>query len=120
MTDTENSSVTVKKKAKYSAFIFSTQPRHKFDGKFPFFRKPKEIGKLSIDLQRVFHNDKSQLKFYIPPLDLNHVKFDLRNGYKDFIRKDESVKEYIDNILRWILNNPKQLGLKDTSVVQKR
>ncbi|KAJ8318463.1 hypothetical protein KUTeg_003554 [Tegillarca granosa] len=73
--DTGKDNVTASKKAKYPVCIFPTKPRHRFDGKFPYFRQPKEIGKLSIDLQRAFHNDKSQLKFYIQPDNLNHTDF---------------------------------------------
>ena len=85
----------------------------KYDFKFPFFRQPKEIGFLSLDINRKFSNDKSQLRYYVRPSDLHNVNFDLKMGYNEMIRKDDSSKEYIDDILRWINLNLETFSLQN-------
>ena len=82
-----------------------------FQGPFPFFRQPKEIGSFSQDDFRKFQHDKSQQKYYCPPSDSENVHFDLRVGYKQCIRRDENVKEYLDDLLRWINHNKQKFML---------
>ena len=81
---------------------FMPYPFSKYTGQFPYFRQPKEIGSFSQDHERHFQNDRSQLKFYCPPSDLHSCEFDLQAGYDNFIRRDENVKEYLNDLLRWI------------------
>jgi len=76
-----------------------------YNEKFPFFRQPQEIGFFSLDEARVQQDDRSQLKDYFPPKNSEHCKFDLRYGYDKMIKRDEQVKEYIDNLLHWIMNH---------------
>ena len=90
-----------------------------FDLNFPFFRQPKEIGFLSLDINRKFRNDKSQLKYYIEPPDMKNVQFDLKIGYKEMIRKDENSKEYINDVLRWIIANLEKFTLHDSEQINK-
>ena len=91
---------------------FSVNRLQNFDIKFPYFRQPKEIGFLSLDINRKFSGDKSQLKYYVKPADLKNVAFDLKIGYKEMIRKDENSEEYINDILRWILTNLDKFSLQ--------
>ena len=85
----------------------------KYDFKFPFFRQPKEIGYISLDINRQFSNDRSQLRYYVRPHSMSNINFDLRVGYKEMIRKDDNVKEYIDDILRWINANVEKFSLQN-------
>lgn len=94
-----------------TAYPFKTCPRHSFDKKPPVLRKPKEIGCYSVNKQRCFKHDKSNMKYFINPIDPKRVKFDLTDGYHTMIRKDETKKEYIDNILHWIMCNKEKFQL---------
>ena len=86
-----------------------------YEGNFPAFRQPKEIGCFSKDSARQFHHDKSQLKFYAPPPDPQRCKFDLKHGYSKMIYKDRNIKEYLNNLLRWIMHNKQSFFLKQPS-----
>jgi hypothetical protein len=52
------------------------------------------------------------MKYFVPPRNSHNVQYDLTVGYKDMIRKDECKKEYIDNILNWILLNKTKFQLQ--------
>ncbi len=73
-----------------------------FNKKFPFFRQPMEIGSFSIDAERRFTDGRERLRKYKEPGSRN-VQFNLRDGYKIFEARDETKKEYINYILRWVL-----------------
>lgn len=92
---------------------FSLRQFQSSSSHFPYYRQPREIGFFSLDIDRKFYDDKSQLKFYIPPNNAGSVNFNLREGYKDLIKKDESVKEFIDDLLRWILVHKQFFVLRD-------
>ncbi|XP_033752993.1 decapping and exoribonuclease protein-like [Pecten maximus] len=77
-----------------------------YDKEFPYFRRPSEIGSFSQDSRREVVFNKQQMRYYIPPKDPRDVCFDLKIGYRDYIRKDESKPEFLDDLLRWIVNNP--------------
>ncbi|XP_029657264.1 decapping and exoribonuclease protein [Octopus sinensis] len=81
---------------------FNLLPRTQFDYNPPYLRQPKEIGCFSLDLDRKISCDKSQLRYYIEPETPDDVCMNLREGYKDLIQKDESKKDLLDDILRWI------------------
>jgi hypothetical protein len=86
---------------------FEVTPVSRFNGKFPDFRRPLELGSFSLDADRAYVNDRSQLRaFRPPPNDRNSgVRWDLRSGYNSFIKRDESIKEYLDHLLEWIQTN---------------
>jgi len=86
---------------------FDVFPLSRFNRQFPFFRQPFELGSFSLDANRLFLNDKSQLRTYIPPTDYVNINWNLRFGYDTFIRRDDSVNEYLDHLLEWILANRK-------------
>ena len=73
-------------------------------GKFPSYTKPRVIGYYSIDCDRNYCGDLSQLKYIYLPADYN-VEFDLDRGRKLAQKKDDSYDEKIDNLLRWMLQN---------------
>ncbi|XP_067673650.1 decapping and exoribonuclease protein-like isoform X2 [Haliotis asinina] len=87
---------------------FQTEPRDQFNKAFPFFRIPEEYGYFSQDCGRQFCSDKSQMRFYVPPASMNRVKYDLTRGYSNLIRKDENKKEYLDDLLKWVVENKKK------------
>ena len=82
-----------------------TVDKRNYDGEFPYFRKPVEIGAFSLDMNRTFHHNKSQMKYFIRPKDFYRLHFDLKQGYNTMIKKDESTLTYIDDVLRWIMKN---------------
>jgi len=80
-------------------------PFNKFNGPFPHFRQPVEIGNFSHDETRQFVHDCSQLKYFSPPVNVQNAEIDLTAGYRNFIKKDDSKSEYIDDLLKWVLLN---------------
>ncbi|ELU05819.1 hypothetical protein CAPTEDRAFT_186717, partial [Capitella teleta] len=80
-------------------------PVNRFDTKFPFFRQPKEIGFFSQDSDRQFRADDSSLRYYCAPKPECDSNFDLKAGFDTFIKKDDSVKERLDDLLRWVILN---------------
>lgn len=122
-TDVDNSFKSQKYKtddSKNKAVSFETYDHAQFDGNFPFFREPKEIGSFSLDIDRKFDHSRKQLKFFVKPPDFNHVNFDLTEGYSTMIRKDESKKDYINDILRWILQNEAKFAVDGKAVEARR
>jgi len=83
---------------------FDVWPVSRFDGQFPNFRLPSELGSFSLDASRNYVHSRSQLRVYSPPVD-KRVAWDLSHGYSAFIQRDESKKEYLDDLLRWICQN---------------
>lgn len=73
------------------------------DASFPSFQEPKELGTFSIDGQRTFCNNASNLKFYKQPS--SQIHFDLSAGHRQAIRKDYGKNEKLDSMLYWILAN---------------
>jgi len=80
---------------------FDVWPVSRFDGQFPYFRLPSELGSFSLDACRNYVHRRSQLRVYSPPDDRS-VAWDLSHGYSAFIQRDETKKEYIDHLLQWI------------------
>ncbi|CAB1456912.1 unnamed protein product [Pleuronectes platessa] len=75
-----------------------------YERDFPVYKQPVEVGSFSLDGERRFFNDARQMRYYEEPE--RSPNFDLRDGYKDrFIKRDDSVKEKLDHILRWIIAN---------------
>lgn len=80
---------------------FDVWPVSRFDRKFPYFRLPSELGSFSLDASRDYVDSRSHLRVYCPPSDRN-ISWDLSRGYNVFIQRDESKKEYIDHLLKWV------------------
>ncbi|XP_057673610.1 decapping and exoribonuclease protein isoform X2 [Corythoichthys intestinalis] len=82
-----------------------------YERDFPLYKQPVELGFFSLDSERSFFNDSRQMRYYAEPDKCPH--FDLRDGYRDrYIKRDDSVKEKLDHILRWILANRHKLTRK--------
>ena len=101
---------------------FSVIPITKYAQGFPFFRQPIEFGQFSLDGTRKFHNDSSQLKYYVPP-DVDYgLNLNLRDGYETCVEKDDDVKERLTHLLTWIRRNTNkfQLNNQDGSKIQNK
>lgn len=67
--------------------------------------KPKEVGSFSLDGARKFSNGRSQLSFLEDSSNLSK-NMDLNDGYKQrFVKRDDNIKERLDNLLRWFISN---------------
>uniref|UniRef100_A0A3Q3E7W6 Decapping nuclease n=1 Tax=Hippocampus comes TaxID=109280 RepID=A0A3Q3E7W6_HIPCM len=74
----------------------------------PPFKERVEEGSFSLDTERRFHHDKSQMRYIVEPDETPN--FDLRNGYSDrYIKRDENVRKNLEHILQWILANKSKL-----------
>ena len=91
---------------------FCCLSKNDFDKPFPQFRKPVENGCFSQDDTGTFLHDKSRLRFYYAPSDFENVCFDLKNGYSSMIKKDETKKYYLDDLLKWVMFNRKLFRLE--------
>lgn len=83
------------------------------DGKkFPVFQKPSVIGVFSVDKNRKVLLDDSQIKYLYWTKSFESsckkVNFDLNEGIKHCIRKDESLNEKLDHIFHWMKTEGKQ------------
>ncbi|KAK1799435.1 hypothetical protein P4O66_007664 [Electrophorus voltai] len=93
--------------------FLSTQ-RQLYERSFPVYKQPVEVGFFSLDSERNFFNDSRQLRYYVEPG--KSPNFSLRDGYHDrFIKRDEGVKEGLDHMLRWILENRTKLQSKNSA-----
>ncbi|KAG8127656.1 hypothetical protein E2320_014544 [Naja naja] len=65
-----------------------------YDAPFPFYRRPAEMGRFSLDAKRCFHGDARQLRYYAPPPSEGPSPgFDLRDGYRDrYVQRDDSIQ----------------------------
>ncbi|XP_060095066.1 decapping and exoribonuclease protein isoform X1 [Heteronotia binoei] len=83
----------------------------RYDAPFPFYRRPAEVGRFSLDSQRRYHGDTRQMRYYAPPpTEGPSPGFDLRDGYHDrYVQRDESIREGLDHLLQWVSQNRKQL-----------
>ncbi|XP_026542689.1 decapping and exoribonuclease protein isoform X2 [Notechis scutatus] len=86
-----------------------------YDAPFPFYRRPAEMGCFSLDAKRCFHGDSRQLRYYAPPpCEGPSPGFDLRDGYRNrYVQRDDSVREGLEHLLQWIVQNRKQLQTED-------
>ncbi|KAM9779920.1 decapping and exoribonuclease protein [Neosynchiropus ocellatus] len=88
--------------------VLSSRREH-YERDFPVYKQPVEVGSFSLDAERRFFNDGRQMRYYVEP-DKN-PNFNLRDGYRDrFVKRDDSVKERLDHMLRWILANKAKLA----------
>ncbi|XP_066498680.1 decapping and exoribonuclease protein [Hoplias malabaricus] len=82
--------------------------RHLYERDFPVYKQPVEVGVFSLDSERRFHGDPRQLRYFVDPG--KSPNLNLRDGYRDrFIKRDDGVKENLDHLLRWIVENKDRL-----------
>lgn len=84
---------------------------------FPTFERPEVVGYYSLNNERQFCDDLSELKYLVPHhrRKRNH---NLNYKIEDIIKKDEDLNERLDTILQWILRNSH--NLKDDSGTRLR
>ncbi|XP_071488435.1 decapping and exoribonuclease protein-like [Diadema antillarum] len=82
---------------------FPIRPIHRFQNRYPSFRDPAEIGHFSLDADRRVHCDARFLDVYTHPKDPEKINFDLRQGYKEFIERDDDDKDRLDKLTGWML-----------------
>ncbi|XP_039253372.2 decapping and exoribonuclease protein-like [Styela clava] len=93
------------KDSEFKTLDISGYSSHSKKPKHVTFSKPVEIGVFSIDGQRKFCNNLSQMS-YVEDTSRWCKNMDLNDGYKDrFVKRDENVKERLDNLLRWVVSN---------------
>ncbi|XP_038067147.1 decapping and exoribonuclease protein-like [Patiria miniata] len=95
---------------------FAVRPTTNFTGQFPFFSRPRELGHFSLEIDRSFVNDDRHLKHYYPPSKESDLDLDLRQGFETFVKRDDNVKERLNNVMKWIIHN-KQHFLKPERTV---
>ncbi|KAH9382016.1 hypothetical protein HPB48_022241 [Haemaphysalis longicornis] len=85
------------------------------DGKFPSFREPREIGNFSlVGERREFVEGAVQMKYLRMPSHRHRLMWDLNVGFETAVRRDRSVNERLDSLLRWILRNRDKFALSST------
>lgn len=88
--------------------------RRLYERHFPLYKQPLEVGCFSLDARRNFFNDHRQLRYYVEPR--RSPDFNLRDGYTSrFIKRDDGVKEKLDHMLRWILENRHKMQNSNSS-----
>lgn len=73
------------------------------------FRQPTVVGFYSLDLQRKYCADMSQLTYIVCPESSDNLSFDLNIGIDNAERRDETDEPKLDNLLKWISLNKSTL-----------
>lgn len=81
----------------------------KYEGRFPHFSEPHEIGCFSLDCDRKYCDDKHQLKYIVMPRRLSGLCMDLNNGYSKTIKKDFGKTEKLNTLLKWIVSHQERV-----------
>nr|CAB3240262.1 decapping and exoribonuclease protein [Phallusia mammillata] len=87
------------------------------NGEQSFLRKPTEVGRFSLDGERLFHHDRRQMTCLVMPKVSRNKKlnFNLNDGFETerFVKRDEDVKERLDHLLMWMQINKDRFVHKD-------
>ncbi|XP_075042658.1 decapping and exoribonuclease protein [Mixophyes fleayi] len=81
-----------------------------YQGPFPFFRLPSQVGSFSLDENRCYHGDARRLRYFRPPAGLDgngaSLGWDVMEGFDDrYVRRNEDEKEGLLHILTWLKDN---------------
>ncbi|KAG9470367.1 hypothetical protein GDO78_018019 [Eleutherodactylus coqui] len=81
-----------------------------YQGSFPFYRLPSELGSFSLDEKRCYHNDARRLRYLSPPPGMDRgeasLGWDLMDGFEDrYVCRNEDDKEGLLHILTWVKEN---------------
>ena len=102
LSESENSDESTEKNVRIDVIKAPVADPRVHDKKFPFFRRPRIIGGFSVDADRKFVSDRSQMRFFCPEKLKNssqagssykRVNWDLNHGYDNVIRKDQNFKK---------------------------
>lgn len=75
-------------------------------------KQPKEITSFSIDINNHVHFDLRSLNYYYLPESALDKQIDLSSGFKDFIQKDESKPQHLNELLQSIKHGEQLRGEK--------
>eukprot|EP00079_Xenopus_tropicalis_P028834 XP_012823852.1 PREDICTED: decapping and exoribonuclease protein isoform X1 [Xenopus tropicalis] len=85
-----------------------------YQGSFPFYRLPSEVGHFSLDENRQYHQDNRKLRYYSPPVGIRKKDspgWNVMDGYEShYVRRNEEEKEGLLHILTWLEKNQSVLG----------
>ncbi|NP_001088937.1 decapping and exoribonuclease protein [Xenopus laevis] len=85
-----------------------------YQGSFPFYRLPSEVGHFSLDENRQYHQDNRKLRYYSPPVGIREKGspgWNVMDGYEShYVRRNEDEKEGLLHILTWLEKNRGVLG----------
>jgi len=94
------------------------------------FNRPRKVGHFSVDGERKFRDDDSQLRYFAPPVNrfgqpMKKPNFNLSMGMDDpnNVYKDEKLFEGLDNLLKWCVAHWDQVcgeGLTQPNVMTWR
>lgn len=76
-----------------------------YEGRFPHYNLPYEIGCFSLDAKGKYRNDGHQMKFLSMPDKLNDLSMDLNEGFDKHIFNFEDWEFNYNMILKWILSH---------------
>jgi len=90
-----------------SSYEFPSYNPRDLDRDFPYFQYPKIVGGMSLDDNREFLHDRSQLQILRPENEIlgEGRNFNLDIGFENKFDRIETQGVYLDNVLRWILAN---------------
>lgn len=101
---------------------FKVDKASSYEGRFPTYNQPLEIGSFSLDGDRNYCDDKRQLKYLAMPQNMSGLSMDLNEGYGKVIKKDFGKKEKLDTMLKWIVSHQdvvkKHFGDPNTSNIR--
>ncbi|KAM4019566.1 decapping and exoribonuclease protein isoform 2-T2 [Anomaloglossus baeobatrachus] len=85
-----------------------------YQGSFPFYRLPSELGSFSLDEKRCYHGDARRLRFLSLPAGMESGAaspgWDVMDGFEDrYVQRDEDEKEGLLHILTWVKENRERL-----------
>ncbi|CAL4196221.1 unnamed protein product, partial [Meganyctiphanes norvegica] len=98
---------------------FVIKHRKAFEEGCPEFEYPRVIGSYSVDTDRNFGLDKSQLKFFdrkfLPEDEEMKVELDLKKGFDKDKSYDGSPNDIFENLLQWVISNSTDLLSEEKS-----
>lgn len=116
LSESDDNPITEEKQLRYSVVKAPSADPRAHDAKFPFFRRPRVIGCFSVDSNRKFLGDRSEMRFFCPEKLKNssqagssykRVNWDLNEGYDKVVHKDVlfSKDEGLSLMLKCIVDN---------------
>ncbi|KAK3716881.1 decapping endonuclease targeting mRNA [Vermiconidia calcicola] len=95
---------------------FEIHPLSRFESGSTAIRRPKHFLQFSFDEQHAIQFSDQSLRYYYPPFitapGASTPSIDLSNGFKDWIKQDESIDSHLDGLLDTIQRHEEAL-LKD-------
>ncbi|KAL9613723.1 MAG: hypothetical protein Q9167_001737 [Letrouitia subvulpina] len=83
---------------------FNIQPVNRFEN--ASIRRPKEFTHFSYDDDYELHFDDRSVRYYYPP----NIGADLCRGFESFQKRDDTVDNHIDGLVKSIMNFEQKSG----------